>query len=71
MKKVLLAAALAAGLQGCAAVAAIPPAVQVGVTTAAALRAAYCLGVTEQGKQRARDTMTAGEQFIYCGADDE
>ncbi|SDF84003.1 hypothetical protein [Thalassobaculum litoreum] len=71
MKKVLLAAVLAAGLQGCAGIAAIPPAVHVGVAAVGAVRAAYCLGITEQGKQQARDLMTAGEQVIYCESGDE
>lgn len=64
MKRSILAAALAASLSGCAA--GVPAAIEFGVLGAGALRAAYCLGVAEEGKQAVRDIVAAGRQVVYC-----
>jgi hypothetical protein len=52
-------------LSGCAV---LPPVLQAGVAVAGAARAAYCLGISEDGKQGVRDVLTAGSQVITCEA---
>ncbi len=68
MKKALAAVALAAGLSACAGV---PVVLQAAAGGAAIARSAYCIGITEGGKQAIRDWAAAGEQVIYCQAPEE
>ena len=63
MKKFTIAAALAAGLSGCV--------LEVATTGIVVGTAAYCAGVSEAGKQFARDALTAGRQVIACEAPEE
>jgi len=58
MKKALAVAILASGLSACV--------LEIATTGLVVGTAAYCAGVSEVGKQFARDALTAGQQLIAC-----
>lgn len=66
--RVIIAAGALALMTGCAS---IPVAIQAVGAGAAIARSAYCIGISEAGKEKVRDVVTAGEQVIVCeGGDD-
>lgn len=63
MKKVLLAAVLAVSLSGCL--------LEVATTGLIVGTTMYCAGVSEAGKQAARDIFTAGTKVLACEEPDD
>ncbi len=58
MKKAVAVAIVAMGLSGCV--------LEVATTGLVVGTAAYCTGVSEAGKQFARDILTAGIKVLSC-----
>ncbi len=67
--KLLANAALVVALLGALSACASAPAVlQAALGGAAAIRTAYCLGISDAGKRATRDVVSNGEPIVLCPA---